>query len=154
MMGLQISSRAFEEGDMIPAQYTCDGENISPPLSFSGVPAQSKSLALICDDPDAQAGTWTHWLAYDLPPTTPGLAENILAIQTLENGAKQGKNDFGTTGYGGPCPPRGTHRYRFKLYALDGLLDLTPEATKAEVMEKMNTHVLAEATLTGTYKRV
>lgn len=153
-MGFQISSPAFEEGDMIPSQYTCDGENISPPLSFAGAPPQSKSLALICDDPDAPAGNWAHWIVYDLPPAIQGLAENTPTEKVLENGAKQGKNDFGANGYGGPCPPQGTHRYRFKLYALDCLLDLAAEATRPEILGKMEGHILGEATLTGTYQRV
>lgn len=150
---LNLNSTAFEEGGMIPAQYTCDGQNISPPLAWSGVPEGTKTLALICDDPDAPRGTWVHWVAFQIPAAEKGLPENIPARETLDNGARQGKNDFKNTGYGGPCPPNGTHRYFFKLYALDAALDLPPGATKDQLLKATEGHVLAEGQLMGRYTR-
>ena len=128
---VQVLSSAFKEGGAIPKDYTCDGKNVSPPLRWSDYPAGTKSFALICDDPDAPSRTWVHWVLYDLPSTTESLPERVSADYTLPNGAKQGTNDFGKTGYGGPCPPSGTHRYLFKVYALDTMLNLPPGASKA-----------------------
>ena len=150
---LQIKSSAFETGGMIPKQYTCDGEDISPPLSWDGVPESTKSLALISDDPDAPMGTWVHWVLYDLPGSTRELQENFPKDKTLSNGAKQGITDFKKIGYGGPCPPSGVHRYFFKLYALDTKLNLEPGATKKQLEDAMKTHILAQAELMGKYKR-
>lgn len=151
---MQLTSTAFTEGSPIPAQHTCDGTNSSPPLKWSGVPAEAKSLALIADDPDAPMGTWVHWVVYDLPPTTTELAEGVAKSQFIPGGAKQGLNDFRHLGYGGPCPPPGkAHRYFFKLYALDTQLELKPGATKKEVEGAMAKHILAEGHLLGTYKR-
>jgi Raf kinase inhibitor-like YbhB/YbcL family protein len=152
-MTLKLTSTAFEEGGMIPAEYTCDGPNISPPLAWSGVPDGAKTLALIADDPDAPRGTWVHWVVYQIPPTEKGLPENVPARDTLDNGARQGTNDFKKTAYGGPCPPSGTHRYFFKLYALDADLNLPPGATKDQLLKAMDTHTLAEGQLMGRYKR-
>ncbi|MFQ6084314.1 MAG: YbhB/YbcL family Raf kinase inhibitor-like protein [Candidatus Aminicenantia bacterium] len=152
-MEIEIKSTAFDEGDMIPKQYTCDGEDVSPPLSWTSVPEGTKSLALICDDPDAPMGTWVHWVLFNLPPNIKELPENIPPQKTLANGAKQGTNDFRKIGYGGPCPPGGTHRYYFKLYALDTEIDLEPGITKAQLLEAMEGHILAEGQLMGKYKR-
>jgi len=152
-MALTVTSMAFEEGGMIPRQYTCDGADISPPLSFSGVPEKSTSLALIADDPDAPMGTWVHWVLFNIPPDTTGLPENVPPDQTLANGAKHGVSDFGKFGYGGPCPPSGTHRYYFKLYALDAMLDLSGRVTKKNLLSAMEGHILAEGQLMGKYRR-
>ena len=152
-MTLKITSTAFDEGGMIPARYTCDGENISPPLAWSGVPDSAKTLALVADDPDAPRGTWTHWLVYQIPATEKGLPENVPARDTLDSGARQGANDFKKTGYGGPCPPTGTHRYFFKLYALDTDLNLPPGATKDQLLKALEGHTVAQGQLMGQYKR-
>jgi len=152
-MEIKVKSEAFEEGGMIPKKYTCDGEDASPPLSWTGVPEGTKALALICDDPDAPVGTWVHWVIFNIPPDTTGLSENIPPERVLESGARQGRNDFGNIGYGGPCPPRGTHRYYFKLYALDKKVDLEPGATKDGLLKAMEGHILAEGRLMGRYKR-
>src|SRR5579885_1072038 len=146
-MTLKITSTAFDEGGMIPAKYTCDGENVSPPLAWSGVPEAAKSLALVADDPDAPGGTWTHWVIYQIPATEKGLAEHVPARDTLDGGARQGKNDFKKTGYGGPCPPSGAHRYFFKLYALDTDVNLAPGATKDQLLKATEGHVVAQGQL-------
>jgi Raf kinase inhibitor-like YbhB/YbcL family protein len=149
-----LTSTAFTEGEPIPAKYTCDDKNLSPPLKWSGAPPGAKSLVLIVDDPDAPAGTWVHWVLYDLPATWSELAEDLPKGQHLPTGAKQGLNDFKHLGYGGPCPPPGRPpRYFFKLYALDASLDLKPGATKKEVERAMENHVLTQGQLMGTYKR-
>jgi Raf kinase inhibitor-like YbhB/YbcL family protein len=150
---LKLISRAFTEGQPIPRQYSCDGINISPPLEWSGVPKPAKTLAIIADDPDAPAGTWVHWVVYNLPADTIGMVENLPSTEDLKGGGLQGKNDFEKIGYGGPCPPSGTHRYFFKIYALDDELPLKAGATKTEVEKAMSGHVLAQAQLMGTYHR-
>ncbi|HPL62709.1 MAG TPA: YbhB/YbcL family Raf kinase inhibitor-like protein [Syntrophales bacterium] len=150
---MEIRSSAFQNGGMIPAKYTCDGSDVSPPVEWSAAPVGTKSLALISDDPDAPAGTWVHWVVYDIPAETTGLPENVPAGKTLENGGKQGTTDFGKTAYGGPCPPSGTHRYFFKVYALDSMTDLPPGATKNQLLQAMKGHILAEGQLVGKYKR-
>ena len=152
-MTLKLTSTAFEEGGTIPAQYTCDGQNISPPLAWSGAPEGTKTLALIADDPDAPRGTWVHWVVYNIPASEKGLAENAPARENLDNGARQGTNDFKKIGYGGPCPPSGTHRYFFKLYALDTDLNLPSGATKDQLLKATESHVLAEGQLMGRYQR-
>lgn len=152
-MAITIKSTAFADGGMIPKKYTCDGSDISPPLSWDSVPGGTKSLALISDDPDAPAGTWVHWVIFNLPADIKELTENIPPQQTLSNGAKQGKNDFGKIGYGGPCPPGGTHRYYFKLYALDKEINLGAGATKADLLKAIAGHILGEGQLMGKYKR-
>src|SRR5262245_11541271 len=133
-MTLRVVSTAFQDGGLIPAKYTCDGENVSPPIDWSGIPQTAKSLALICDDPDAPGKTWVHWLVYDLPPTTTRLAEGFPHDDKLSSVGTQGKNDFGKIEYGGPCPPSGTHRYFFKLYALDRETSLAPGASKNQLL--------------------
>ena len=151
---MQLTSTAFAEGQPIPSKYTCDGENVSPPISWSGQPHGTKSLALIADDPDAPSGTWVHWVVYDLPATAAELPEDLPRSQYIPGGAKQGINDFKHLGYGGPCPPAGkAHRYYLKLYALDSVLELKPGATKKEVERAIEKHTLAQSQLMGTYKR-
>lgn len=152
-MEIKVSSSAFEESGMIPAKYTCDGVNVSPPLTWESVPQETRSIALISDDPDAPVGTWVHWVMFNLPGDTKELQENIPTTETLTNGAVQGTTDFGRVGYGGPCPPSGTHRYYFKIYALDTKLNLTSSATKADLVSAMEGHILAEGRLMGKYKR-
>ena len=152
-MALVITSSAFSEGQTIPTRYTCDGPDVSPDLAWSGVPEEAASLALICDDPDAPMGTWVHWVLFNVPADADGLPAEIPPDATLENGACHGTNDFGKLGYGGPCPPGGTHRYFFKLYALDTELKIDSGITKAELLEATEGHILAEGQLMGTYSR-
>lgn len=152
-MTITVTSAAFEEGGMIPRKHACDGADVSPPLAWTGVPAEAKSLALISDDPDAPMGTWVHWVMYNLPAGASELHESIPPEKELKNGAKQGRNDFRRIGYGGPCPPGGTHRYYFKLYALDTVLNLPAGATKSDLLKAMEGHILAQGQLMGRYKR-
>ncbi|GAB4372986.1 MAG: YbhB/YbcL family Raf kinase inhibitor-like protein [Calditrichia bacterium] len=152
-MSITLTSPAFAEGGMIPAKYTCDGPDVSPPLNWENLPDGTKSIALICDDPDAPMGTWVHWVIFNIPPSEKSLPENVAKTERLDNGAIQGKNDFRRIGYGGPCPPGGTHRYYFKIYALRSMLDLKPGATKKELLEAMKGLVLGEGQLMGKYKR-
>jgi Raf kinase inhibitor-like YbhB/YbcL family protein len=153
-MALELTSTAFGEGEPIPEQYTGDGRNASPPLQWQDPPAGTHNLALICEDPDAPRGTFTHWVAFNLPADSRGLGEGVPAETTLPDGTAQGVNDFGKVGYGGPKPPPGKpHRYVFTLYALDGPLDLRPGATRSQLLAAMKGHVLGEARLTGTYGR-
>ena len=153
MHAITIVSTAFKQMEPIPEIYTCDGADVSPPLSWSEVPPAARSIALICDDPDAPRGTWVHWVAYDLPPTCTALPQGVEKTKTLKGGGKQGKNDFPEIGYNGPCPPRGMHRYYFKIYALDTMLDLPPGMTRREVEKAMKGHILAQGELVGTYAR-
>ena len=151
-----LSSSAFKEGAPIPRKYTCDGEDVSPPLSWTAPPAKTAELALICDDPDAPRGTFTHWVLYGLPASTASLQENVAKTETLPKvgGAKQGKNSAGRIGYMGPCPPSGpAHHYQFMLYALDAKLDLKPGLTAKDLRKAMEGHVLGEAELVGLYSR-
>ena len=152
-MEIKITSPAFEEGGLIPPKYTCDGVDVSPPLKWENVPQGTKSIALISDDPDAPMGTWVHWVLFNLPPETAGLPENVPPDSTLTNGAKQGTTDFGRIGYGGPCPPSGTHRYFFKIYALDAHLDLPAGADKSDLLAAMEGHILGRGQIVGKYKR-
>ncbi len=153
-MTIQLTSSAFAEGEFIPVKYTCDGDDISPPLQWSNVPAGTRSLALIGDDPDAPAGTWVHWVIYNIPPAVSELATGVPKTKTIAGGARQGITDFKRIGYGGPCPPRGNpHRYFFKLYALDRELPLEPGATKQNLLNAMKGHILAEGQLMGRYGR-
>ena len=154
VMKTLLTSAAFADGEPIPAKYTCDGNDVSPPLQWTNAPANTKSFALIADDPDAPVGTWVHWVLYDLPADSSALPENVAKTQNLTGNAKQGVNDFRRLGYGGPCPPPGKpHRYFFKLYALDTMLDLKPGVTKKDLLKAMEGHVLAEGQLMGTYQR-
>jgi len=152
-MEIKVTSTAFEQGGMIPNKYTCDGQDISPPLSWVDVPDGTASIVLVCDDPDAPMGTWVHWVLFDLPPDAQGLPENIPAVENLENGGIHGINDWRKLGYGGPCPPGGTHRYYFKIYALDKLMNIPVGNTKAQLLKAMEGHILAEGELMGRYKR-
>ncbi|MBI1424222.1 MAG: YbhB/YbcL family Raf kinase inhibitor-like protein [Gammaproteobacteria bacterium] len=154
---MQIFSSAFKHKDAVPRQYTCDGKDVSPPLHWTGVPAQAKSLALIVDDPDAPDPEaprmiWVHWVLYNLPVTCTGLPEAIAAA-ALPGGTHEGVNDWKRTGYGGPCPPIGRHRYYFRLYALDTLLPDLHKPGKAKLLQHMQDHGLAEAELMATYAR-
>jgi Raf kinase inhibitor-like YbhB/YbcL family protein len=150
---MELSSTAFKPGGMIPAKYTCDGSNISPPLKWSAIPPETKTFALICEDPDAPAGLWVHWLIYNLPGDVNELTENIPALEILPSGARQGQNDFGRIGYGGPCPPRGIHRYFFRLYALDEVLMPGAGVSRSGLLKAMEGHVLSEGQLIGKYQR-
>ncbi|MFZ5434326.1 MAG: YbhB/YbcL family Raf kinase inhibitor-like protein [Calditrichota bacterium] len=153
-MALVIKSNAFENGATIPKKYTCDGQDLSPPLSWTGIPEETKSLALICDDPDAPMGTWTHWVLWGLPPSAPALPEGVPADSVLPGGMYQGLNSWPKAGYGGPCPPPGKpHRYFFKLYALDNVPELPTSANKAGLENAMKGHILDEAQVMGTYGR-
>ncbi|UCF81885.1 MAG: YbhB/YbcL family Raf kinase inhibitor-like protein [Acidobacteriota bacterium] len=152
-MGFTLKSSVFGHEGMIPSKYTCDAEDVSPPLSWENPPEGTKSFSLISDDPDAPVGTWVHWVVWGIPPDARSLPEGVIPDEALESGARQGKTDFGRVGYGGPCPPSGTHRYFFKLYALDSEIAPPARATKKELLEAMKGHVLEEAVLMGKYKR-
>lgn len=152
MSSFQLRSPAFSSGEMIPAKYTCDGSDVSPALSWSEPPAGTKSMALIMDDPDAPGGTWVHWVLFDLPPNTRALPEAVPNRRQLDTGARHGQNSFGRIGYGGPCPPRGsTHRYYFKLYALDQAMKLPEGASKSDLERAIRGHTLAQAELMGRF---
>ena len=153
---LTVTSAAFRHNEMIPAKYTCDGENISPPIAWEGAPEGTESFVLIADDPDAPMGIWVHWIIFNIPDTVTSLPENVPAKVTLENGIHQGMSSFKQTGYGGPCPPSGTHRYFYKVYAVDTSVDvLEPRyANKEKVLDAIEGHVLAYGELIGTYRRL
>jgi Raf kinase inhibitor-like YbhB/YbcL family protein len=148
-----ISSPAFSEGDPIPVQYSCDGEDQNPALEWSGTPAGTVSLALVMDDPDAPGGTWVHWVLFNIPSDVSGLPSSIPASAILDDGSVHGANSWGRSDYGGPCPPGGTHRYVFKLYALDSLLELADGADPGDVEQALLEHLVGEASLMGTYTR-
>lgn len=151
---LRVQSPAFEDQGKIPVKYTCDGADVSPPLSWENPPAGTQSFAVIADDPDSPVGTWVHWVLYSLPNGVQELQESLPQTESLANGAKHGLTDFGKVGYGGPCPPPGKlHRYFFKVYALSAPLTLLPQATKTDLLVAMNGHILAQAELVGTYER-
>ena len=149
-----VSSTAFKEGDRIPVIYTCDGQDISPALTWDELPEQTEVFVLIVDDPDAPGGVFTHWVLFNIPASIHQFGESIPTQEQLENGALQGRNDFGKIGYRGPCPPSGrSHRYRFTIYALDQHLNLKAGASKKQVVDAMQGHILAQGQLTGTYQR-
>lgn len=150
---MQLTSEAFEHNRPIPRKYSCDGSDISPPLSWSDAPGATETFALICDDPDAPGGTFVHWLYYNIPAKAESLSEGVPNDPQPNPGGMQGKNSFGKVGYGGPCPPGGTHRYFFTLYALDIKLDVSPGLDKRELLKTIDGHVLGEAQLMGTYER-
>jgi Raf kinase inhibitor-like YbhB/YbcL family protein len=153
-MPFQLSSNAFANGEMIQKKFTCDGSDLSPPLSWKNPPAATQSFVLIMDDPDAPVGTWVHWVLYNLPANVKELAEGQEKREQLANGASQGRNDFRKIGYGGPCPPPGKpHRYYFKLYALATKLGLEAAATKADIEHAIQDHVLGQTELMGRYGR-
>ncbi|MCD6341785.1 MAG: YbhB/YbcL family Raf kinase inhibitor-like protein [Thaumarchaeota archaeon] len=148
-------STAFEDLERIPEKYTCEGLDVSPPLRWKGYPAETVSFVLIVEDPDAPGGTFTHWIVYNIPSDVNELEEGASTMGKLPPGALQGRNDFGKIGYGGPCPPPGkAHRYVFKLYALDSMLDLGAGADRSDILKAIRGHVLAEASLTGLYSRM
>ena len=154
MDNLKIISSSFENGEMIPGKYTCEGENVSPMISWSELPEGVKSLALICDDPDAPGGDFVHWVIFNIPPKLHGLPEAIAAKDILNIGALQGVTDYGRSGYRGPCPPPGlAHHYHFKLYGLDIMLEAEENITKYELLEKMEGHILATGEIVGLFKR-
>jgi Raf kinase inhibitor-like YbhB/YbcL family protein len=153
-MSFQISTSAFSEGGIIPKKHTCDGPDLSPPLSWTEAAAATKSFALIADDPDAPVGTWVHWVLFNLPGASRQLPEGVKKEERLPDGTLQGRNDFRKIGYGGPCPPPGTpHRYFFKLYALDAMLNLKAGATRQDAERAMQGHVVGETQLMGRYGR-
>jgi Raf kinase inhibitor-like YbhB/YbcL family protein len=157
-MTIRLQSPAFLEGGAIPKTYGCDGKDVSPPLKWSGVPETARSLAVVVEDPDAPLGTWTHWVLFDLAADLRELNEGVPTAERVELGsgghsALQGKNDFGKTGYGGPCPPGGTHHYVFRVFALDASPDLGPGATRQQLLRAIKGHVLAEGRLTGLYSK-
>ena len=150
-----FKTKSFKPSETIPAKYTCDGADVSPDLTWESAPSETKSFALICDDPDAPGGTFTHWVLYGLDATITALPENLPKKEETDSPkCKQGTNDFGKVGYGGPCPPRGSiHRYFFKLYAVDADIQLSPKAKKRELETAIKGHILAQAELIGTYQR-
>ncbi len=148
MAGIKIASPAFKHKDYMPSKYTCDGMDVNPPLRIENIPPEAKSLALIVDDPDAPRGTWVHWVVWNIDSGTREIKEN-----SVPAGARQGVNDFGKRHYGGPCPPSGTHRYFFKLYAIDTTLAIGPDTTKAVLEAAMKGHILAQAEIVGLYRR-
>jgi len=151
---MQIESPAFKDGENIPVKYTCDGKDISPEILWKDILEEVKSLALICDDPDAPLKTWVHWVIYNIPPESEKLNEDIKPVKTLEDGTLQGINNFRNIGYGGPCPPRGApHHYHFKVYGLDVKLDVKAGITKKELLNKMEGHIIAKGEIVGLYKR-
>lgn len=153
-MAIKLTSPGFSEGDRIPERYTVDGIDVSPELRWDAVPKSTKSLAVLCEDPDAPFGTWTHWVLFDLSPTLRSLPENQPPMKVLDSGAKHGLNDFQNIGYGGPNPPTGEHRYYFKLYALDCMLeDLDAGATRQKFLKEIQGHILDQGQLMGRYSR-
>lgn len=155
MTTFKLFSDAFFAGDVIPLRHTCEGKDLSPPLTWGDPPEGTQSFALICDDPDAPAGDWVHWLLYDIPAQVRGLPQGVEKDPELSDGSRQGRNGFGRLGYAGPCPPRGrgAHRYFFTLYALDTVLGLPPAATKQDLLAAMEGHILAQAELMGRFER-
>jgi len=154
-MALELRSTAFQDGEMIPSQYTCDGDDVSPPVTWLGVPDEAESLALIFEDIDSVKGVWSHWVVFDVPPGVNMLPEEVSPSKSLSQGGAQGRNDFGNFGYGGPCPSDGkTHRYVVRLYALDTELGLEAGATREEVLDRIEGHVLQQSELMGRYRRV
>lgn len=152
-MTFQMTSAAFAQGGVIPRQYTCDGQDISPPLQWAEPPTGRRSFALIGDDPDAPAGTWVHWVLYNLPASARSLPEALPATAELPDGSRHGQNSWRRLDYGGPCPPSGTHRYFFRLYALNSVLDIKSGANKQQLLKAMEGHILGQAELMGMYSR-
>lgn len=148
-----LTSDAFDNGQEIPVKYTCDGENVSPFLSWDSFPEETKSFAIFCDDPDAPSGGWVHWVVYNIPVEVTSLQEGLATDSVLGNGIIQGLTDFKRTGYGGPCPPSGTHRYYFKIYALNDSLDLGPGLNEEQLLRKITPNIISQGELMGTYRR-
>lgn len=154
-MAMELMSPAFRTNEAIPVLYTCDGDDISPPLKWQNVPVDTRSFVLLCEDPDAPSGIFSHWVLLNLPADLDSLPEAFPEGETQADGGIQGRNDFDKIAYGGPCPPQGpAHRYHFRLFALDDEIDLSPGAKREDVLDHMQDHVLEEATLIGTYQRV
>jgi len=152
-MAIKLTSSAFQHKGNIPALYTCKGSDISPPLSWEKAPEESKSFAIICDDPDAPIGTWVHWVYYNIPSDLKEIQENMPSNKEFPDGSKHGKNSKFQHGYHGPCPPWGTHQYHFKIYALDTILDINPGLSKKKLLKKMEGHILDKAVLIGKYSK-
>jgi Raf kinase inhibitor-like YbhB/YbcL family protein len=151
-MALKLRSTAFQGGEMIPSEYTCDGDGVSPPVTWLGVPDDAQSLVLILEDIDSVKGVWSHWVVYDIPPGVNALAEGIRPSKSLSQGGVQGRNDFDSIGYGGPCPSDGkVHRYVLRLYALDTELGLEPAGTREDILDSIEGHVIREVDLMGRY---
>ena len=150
---MKLASPVFRQGGDIPSKYTSDGDDVSPPIEWSDVHSNARTLALICDDPDAPKKDFSHWVMFNIPPHAGALPERVAAKQELPDGSRQGKNDFGKVGYGGPCPPSGTHRYRFTLYAVDTELGIPASSSRKDVEAALKGHVLETAQLTGAYTR-
>jgi len=149
-----LTSPAFTDGQLIPMQYTCDGRNISPSLMWSGVPSGTRSVAIICQDPDAPGGTWMHWVFYGLMPNTTELPEGVAPVESPPVGGRQGANSFNAFGYGGPCPPSGeTHHYVFTVFALNNYVTLQTRGTGQELLGAVQQHILGQGDLTGIYKK-
>jgi len=148
-MAISVTSTAFKEGKMIPQKHTCDGTNVSPQLAWTGIPASARSIALICEDPDAPSGIFTHWVVFNMAPVTKGIPEG----GGLPAGAREGTNDFKRLDFRGPCPPSGTHRYYFKVYAVDMMLTLREGATRSDLLSALQGHVIEQGQIMGTYKR-
>jgi Raf kinase inhibitor-like YbhB/YbcL family protein len=154
IQAMEITSSAFENNSDMPMKYTCDGDDVSPPLSIEGLPNRTAAVALICDDPDASSKkNFTHWVLFNLPPNSPTLHEHLPSTPQLPDGSCQGVNDFGKVGYGGPCPPKGAHHYRFTAFALDAPLNVPPSSSRSDVEAAMQGHVLGRAQLTAVYNR-
>lgn len=153
-MSINVTSPRFEKGKPIPRKFTCDGDDISPLIRWDGLPKATVSVALLMDDPDAPNGTYTHWIVYNLPADSEGLEEIVPIQKNLDNGAIQGKNDFGKYGYGGPCPPQGeTHRYFFKVFALDKKLDQEDGSDRGTLLQSIKGCIIDQGEYMGTYKR-
>ena len=152
-MSIILKSHSFKNGETIPSKHAYDRENISPALEWENIPSNAKSIALICEDPDAPVGNWVHWIIFNIPAAQNKLEEDISRIPELANGIKQGRNDYGKIGYGGPCPPFGTHRYIFKIFALDTVLNLKAGCSRGEIINAMKNHILDKGELTGLYSR-
>lgn len=153
-MGFELKSAELHPNDPIPQRFTCDGADVSPPLTWEGAPAGTRSFSVVAEDPDAPGGTFVHWVLYDVPGTARALPENLPQQKTLPDGSRQGRNGFGRIGYGGPCPPPGpAHRYSFRLFALDATLDLAPGASRGDLDRAMKGKILAQAELLGRYGR-
>lgn len=153
MQDITIFAESFRNGETIPAEYTCEGENVSPSISWSGIPEGTKSIALIMDDPDAPRGTFIHWVLYNIPANINKLPRSIQGAEILKDGSRHGTTDFGRVGYGGPCPPYGVHRYYFRIYAIDIILSLGPGVHRTEVDKAMKGHILGKGELMGRYER-
>ena len=152
-MTMQLQSEAFDQSEMIPDRYTCRGKDMSPPLEWVDAPEGTQEFALVCDDPDAPIGTWVHWVAYGIPSSVTGLPQDVPPESRMSSGGWQGTNSWGRIGYGGPCPPSGTHRYFFRLYALDRRLELEPGISKAQLLKAIEGHILAQCELMGRYSK-